>query len=261
MQNNWFRIKSALHYALKARHRKGFGIHSPFVFSTLNEVVYVRDAYYCYDEIERLRRQLLADSTPLQLKGCGTAKAKNTCVKDVAIGSGEPASYAQLLFRLALSNCSKTIFELGTSLGVTTLYLSSVAKQGSVFTFEQESALAEEAKKNFQKLHRHNINIIEGNLDETLPKQLEQVEQLDFVFFDANHTKEATLRYYEWCLQKTHKHTIFVFDDIHWSPGMEEAWNEIIARKEICVSMDLFRMGICWFDNEIPKQNLIVAYN
>lgn len=261
MKDVWFRISSAARYLLTARHRKGFGVHSPFVFHTLNEVVFLRENYYCYSEIERLRRMLLNDPTTVSLVGCGTASARTATVGQIARQSGEPARYAQLLFRLALSNKSKTVLEFGTSLGISSLYLSAVSSDTKVFTFEFEKELVSLAKKNFEKLHRYNINIIEGEIDENLPKILDGVEQLDFVFFDANHTCEATLRYFEQCLKKAHKCSIFVFDDIYWSADMNQAWKNIISRPEVGVSMDLYRMGIVWFDPEIPKRNYIVAYH
>lgn len=260
MKNVWYRIKSAVQYLFLARHKKGYGVHSPFVFRMLNEVVYLKENYYCYSEIERLRRSLLSNTDSVALAGCGTASAKTTTVQQIAKSSGEPSRYAQLLFRLALSNHSKTIVEFGTSLGLSSLYLSSVSSDAKVFTFEFEKELVKLAKANFEKLHRYNIYIIEGDIDANLPATLDGVEQLDFVFFDANHTCEATMRYFEQCLTKAHRHSIFVFDDIHWSADMNKAWQQIIARKEVGVSMDLYRMGVVWFDPDIPKRNYIVAF-
>ncbi|MDO4191027.1 MAG: class I SAM-dependent methyltransferase [Bacteroidales bacterium] len=260
MRSTWYRFQSAVKYGVTARHRKGFGVHSPFVFDLLNHVVFTKEHYYCYDEIERWRNKLFTDDTPIKLQGCGTAGPRTLSTRQIAKKSGEPARYAQLLFRLALSNNSKTIFELGTSLGLTSLYLSNVGSTAKIYTFELETELIKFTKKTFEHFHRYNINIIEGDIDENLDQQLAQIEQLDFAFFDANHTREATLRYFEKCLSKAHSKTIFVFDDIYWSEGMEQAWKQIIANPKVTVSLDIYRMGVVFFDPDLNKRNYIVAF-
>ena len=39
--------------------------------------------------------------------------------------------------------------------------------------------------------------------------------------------KQPTLNYFNQLLKISTQSTIFIFDDIHWSVEMEEAWNEI----------------------------------
>ena len=49
--------KSLLLYRF-LRYRKGFGVHSPFAFSFITKVIDERCPYYCYDEIELVRKEL-----------------------------------------------------------------------------------------------------------------------------------------------------------------------------------------------------------
>ena len=37
------------------RHRKGFGVHSPFAFSFITKVIDERCGYYCYQDIELIK--------------------------------------------------------------------------------------------------------------------------------------------------------------------------------------------------------------
>jgi predicted O-methyltransferase YrrM len=74
---------------------------------------------------------------------------------------------------------------------------------------------------------------------------------LDFVFFDANHQKQPTLQYFNQCIAKANKNGIFVFDDIHWSEGMEQAWEIVKQHPKVTTSIDLYHMGILFFNPEL----------
>ncbi len=255
-----FTIKAYIRYRLKARHREGFGIHSPFVFSLLNEVIYEKSNYYCYTPIEKLRQTLLNNKEQIKVEDFGEGHYTLRSIASITKKSVKPAKYAQLLFRLANRNSSRTIFELGTALGVTTSYLASANTHAQVITIEGDAQLCSYAQTHFKQLKRTNISLHCGKLDDLLPDLLAPIDQLDFVFFDANHTKEATLRYAEWCFPKTHSGTIFVIDDIHWSASMEEAWQMIKQDKRVRLAIDIFEMGILFFNTELTKQEYIVAF-
>ena len=100
------------------------------------------------------------------------------------------------------------------------MYLASADFDSKVITMEGDPTLCKMARKTFKDNGFHNINVINGNIDSILAETVASVETLDFVFFDANHTKQATLNYFQTCLPKIHKNSIFVFDDIRWSADM-----------------------------------------
>lgn len=93
-----------------------------------------------------------------------------------------------------------------------------------------------------------------------LVSTLKKIGIPELVFFDGNHTKEATLRYFEACLQFIAERTVFVFDDIYWSPGMKEAWEVIVSHPEVRTSIDLYRLGVVFFDKKIAKQHFVLKY-
>ena len=177
---------------------------------------------------------------------------------------------AQLLYRLVLYLTAEVrqnepertplVLELGTSLGLTTAYLAATDSRNRVVTFEGAQQVADIARLNWQKLSLKNIECIIGNLDDTLPRYVEHTlynnarARVDLVFMDANHTYEATLRYYEQLRPLFHRKTIVVVDDIHWSPEMNRAWDELRRREEVTTSMDLYEMGLLFFDKDyLPK--------
>jgi len=149
------------------------------------------------------------------------------------------------------------IVELGTSFGINALYLSE-AKGATVTTFEGAPAIADIAALTFEFAGKENIRLTVGNIDQTLPAFLQQVRQVDFVFIDANHMYGPTIRYFEWLLKKIHERSVLVVDDIHCSPGMERAWEEIKGHRLVYGSADLYRCGIVFFDPSLNKQHVIL---
>jgi predicted O-methyltransferase YrrM len=140
------------------------------------------------------------------------------------------------------------------------MYLASACENGSVVTLEGEDSRIAIANSSIKRLGLNNVVFLQGNFQQTLPLALESVPKLDFVFFDGNHTKEATLNYFNLCLSKVHENSVFVFDDIRWNDEMYEAWNEIVENLSVTISIDLFKMGIVFFRKGIIKQHFNINY-
>jgi len=51
-----------------------------------------------------------------------------------------------------------------------------------------------------------------------------------------------------------------IFDDIYWSEGMQQAWTEICARPEVTLSLDLFHMGVVFFNPGLTKEHYYIRY-
>ena len=116
-------------------------------------------------------------------------------------------------------------------------------------------------KKNFQRLELSNIELIEGNFDSVLIQILNQLPTIDFAFIDGNHHKEPTISYFKEIVAKTSEHSILVFDDIHWSREMEEAWEYIKHHTSVTLSIDLFFIGIVFFRKEQRvKQHFTIRF-
>jgi predicted O-methyltransferase YrrM len=153
------------------------------------------------------------------------------------------------------------ILELGTSLGLSTSYLALAAPGANIITMEGASSVAARARQNFDRLNFQNITIIEGNFDQTLGAGLSQSPQLDFVFVDGNHRREPTERYFKQLLPVVHNDSILIFDDIHWSREMEQAWETIVENSAVRCSIDLFFAGILFFRQEFrEKQHFKIRF-
>jgi predicted O-methyltransferase YrrM len=186
--------------------------------------------------------------------------AQKRKVRDIARYSLKNTKTAQLLFRLVNHFNPRTIFDLGTSLGITTLYLAAANSKASVYTFEGCQQTLSIAKKNFTQLGYTNIEPIAGNIDQSLPECIAKVPQVDFVFFDANHRLSPTLNYFNICLAKSHNQSVFIFDDIYWSSEMTEAWQQIKVHPQVTLTIDLFYVGLVFFRKEQPKQHFQLRF-
>jgi predicted O-methyltransferase YrrM len=243
-----------LKYYVTASNGKGHGVHSPFVFDFIINVLNDKRHFYAYDSIEHLRQRLYYDNKVLSIEDFGAGstvtKSNQRKVRDIARSALKPKKFGQLIFRMVDYYKVNTVVELGTSLGVTTGYLAAANPKGKVYTFEGAKEVAQVAIENFETLSLENIQLIEGNFDETLQPALEDIDKVDLAFVDGNHRKEPTIEYFNKLLEKADEHSIFIFDDIHWSHGMEEAWEHIKQHPMVTLTIDLFFIGLVFFRKE-----------
>ena len=165
------------------------------------------------------------------------------------------------MFRLVKHYQPKNIVELGTSLGITIAYFSKANPLANIFTIEGSETIAEIAKQNFQKLGCLNIQSLVGNFDDLLPTVINQRPMVDFAYIDGNHRLKPTLNYFEHFLTKANNNSILIFDDIHWSKEMEEAWEKIKAHPSVRCTVDIFFLGFVFFRQEFKeKQNFTIRF-
>jgi predicted O-methyltransferase YrrM len=218
------------------------------------------NSYYIFEAIEALRSSLKKDTRVLNINDYGTGVDRNRTIADITNKSVTTQKYGQLLFRIAHYIKAKKVLELGTSLGVTTAYLASSSSQIECVSLEGCFEIAQVAQKNFEKLELKNIQIVVGDIDRTMTLVLNEFDQLDLIFIDANHRSEAVMRYFEQCLSKVHNETILVIDDIYWSADMEIAWQKLKKHPAVTSTIDLFQFGIVFFNADLHKKHYKMRY-
>jgi predicted O-methyltransferase YrrM len=260
--NKFTLAQKFLHYYSSASNGKGHGIHSPFVYQFVREILIDKKKYYAYSQVEHVRKRMLKDHSVITVddKGAGSAvaKTKTRRVSEIARTALKPKKYAQLLFRMVNFYQPQNILELGTSLGITTSYLATANTTAKVVTIEGAPAVAHKAVENFSGQELSNVRLVCGGFEDVLPATLASMQQVDFAFIDGNHRKAPTLQYFEQILQHSHSDTIFVFDDIHWSQEMEEAWAEIKQHPLVTCTIDLFFIGIVLLKREFKQREHFV---
>ena len=265
MYSSFQLAKKYFQYYVRAKNGKGHGIHSPFVFDFVIHVLNDRKKYECYKKIEPLRQQLLKDNSIIEVEDFGAGSAvipfRKRRINAIAKSSLKNEKFAKLLYRIVKYYKPHSIIELGTSLGITTCYIAGANKNADVITFEGSKEIAKIAEQNFEKANLKNINLIEGNFDLTFKEILAKLETVDLAFIDGNHRRDPTLDYFFNLLKKSNNASVFIFDDIHWSAGMEEAWKQIQNHDEVKLTIDLFFIGLVFFNSDFKvKQHFTIRF-
>lgn len=239
-----------------------YNIHSPMVHELIENILDNSIKYYSFIEIEQVRSLLLKQNDSIELKdlGAGSKSIKSSTIM-INILTKKVQSRpekAQILFRIVSFFQKKNILEIGTSLGLTTAYLSNANKNGKVTTIEGDPKVSRLAQKNFNTLKLKNIELINQPFDQIIPQLLKN--KFDLIFFDGNHSKEATLRYFYWLAEQADEDSIFIFDDIYWSIDMKQAWEEIYNFDKVMLSLDIFSLGIVFFKKNREKEHIKLVH-
>lgn len=256
---HFFRVKTYLNYWLDAVNEHS--LHSPFLYDLYEKVI--KAETHSFPDLENLRAKLLEDHREIEVNDLGAGSKHSShpkrLISDIARNSLSEERFSALYLRLARHIDAKNIIELGTSLGINTLYLAK-QKESHVYTFEGSESIADIAEISFEFGLAKNIELIRGNIDNTLYSNLSRMPKADLVFMDANHQYVPTKKYFEWLLMKIHHKSILILDDIHDNPEMERAWRELRKHDLVYVSIDLYRCGILFFDPSLNKQHVVLQF-
>lgn len=256
-------IFPALQFLVYFLKKEGLhSLQSPFVYQLYQGLQLHRSKNQGnFPHIEAMRDRCLRDNNVMTIADFGAGSRRFTSprrkISAIARYSCSSQQYALLYQYFCSLTPAHTVIELGTCLGINTCYLAAVA-QGTVFTFEGAEALIQKAQKELGDIQK--INIVPGNISETLPLFLKQKPQVDFAFIDANHTYKDTLSYFEQLLACAHEGSIIIIGDIHWSSGMHRAWQEIIRSERVRLSMDFYECGVLLFKEGLEKLHYILEY-
>lgn len=261
LQQKLFQGQAWFKYWLEAVNEHS--LHAPFIYQLYRQVI--RPKPVALPAVESLRQQLLSSDQIIHMRELGAGSSIDSSnsrkVSSIARHSLTPARFSALLYRLVQFCETQLILELGTSLGINTMYLAAASPKCFVHTLEGCPQTAALAAHHFRQANAQNINLHTGNIDELLPQLLQTgLPRIDLAYLDANHTYEATLRYFGWLLPHLHAQSVVVVDDIHWSSGMQQAWQELCQHPSVTLSLDLFEAGLLFFRPGMQKQHYVVEF-
>ncbi|WP_029035362.1 O-methyltransferase [Salinimicrobium terrae] len=271
------------------------GVHSPFVYSLVTKCFYDRKKYPSYALLKEHRKSLLKDKKTIQITDFGAGskvfKTDTRKVSKMAKNAGISPKRARLLNRLVRYLEVDRAVELGTSLGLGTAAIAA-GNMVKITTIEGCPETAKIAGEKFKEFGFDNIQLKVGKFEEFLGEKRIQnsrfkiqdskiastdnrqpttgnrqqaihnsellTQNFDLLFIDGHHQKEATLSYFEKLLPLIHNDSVMIFDDIHWSKGMEAAWEEIKANPKVTVSIDTFQWGLVFFRREQEKEHFVI---
>lgn len=252
-------IKAYLKFLYHSKNEHG--VHSPFVFSLVTKCFYDKKKYAEYSIQENYRKSLLANTDTIEVTDFGAGskvfKSNKRAINQIAENAGITKKRAELLFRITNYFQPNSILEIGTSLGLATAALSLGNKNATVTTLEGCAETSSVAKKQFGEFNLK-ADFIVSEFSEYLKKLVLPTSYFQLIYFDGNHSKKATLEYFELLLPTVENDTLWIFDDIHWSADMEEAWEIIKQHPKVTVTIDTFQWGFVFFRHEQPKEHFVI---
>lgn len=254
----YFRAKRFFKYQWEAKTQ--YYLHSPFVYRLYTDIL-LNGNFKALEPLTRERKKLKQNAAKVYLEDFGTKKSRYTTVCAIERNTSIPSKYGNLLYSFVKHFRPSNILEIGTSIGISSSYIALACSDARIVTLEGSSEVAAIARQTHNSLGLKNAEIIEGEFSQSLPVALNRFAQLDFVYFDGNHTMQATLSYFEMCLTKLHEQSVFVFDDIYWNREMSDAWEIIKQHPSVTLSVDVYKFGICFFRKEkLAKEHFVLRY-
>ncbi|MCQ2973999.1 MAG: class I SAM-dependent methyltransferase [Bacteroidales bacterium] len=252
----------SLKHFIKAGYFNGHRVHSPNIFNFFKYSIFSKEKFdYSLAENsykDFLNSDISIDTLSVGAKGNGEKISKK--ISNIAKSSSSKGKYGRLLQRSVYFLKPRKILELGTSLGIGTLYMASGNLESKIISLDACTETQKIANNNFQKLNINNIELINSNFDDKLNEILIYNNDIDFVYVDGNHTYESTIKYFKILSENLNQNSVIFFDDINWSKGMTRAWYEILNNKKSIVSIETSRMGIIFLNPKLTPKYYCTRY-
>jgi predicted O-methyltransferase YrrM len=260
----FFQIKSYLKFLWNSKNEHG--VHSPFVFDLVTKCFYNKESKPAYQVLTEYRNSLLKNTNTIEVTdfGAGSKVFKSNArqIAKIAKTAGISQKRAELLFRITDYFQPSSILEIGTSLGLATSALAlgsrSFGTKAKIITLEGCPETANQCQLQLQKFNINTVELIIGEFYSYLETCNLKSEICNLIYFDGNHSKTATLDYFELLLPTITNESVWIFDDIHWSPDMEEAWEIIKNHPKVTVTIDTFQWGLVFFRREQEKEHFVI---
>ena len=228
--------------------RKGFGVHSPFVYDLITNVIEETCEFYAYRDISLVRLQLLQNEQFIQYG------KKQLTVKKALKRYGISTKEGKFLFRLANHYKPHTMLSVGSSMGLAPLYLARYDSTVQCITLECVQDIAEIATQVLSKEKNPALSIKTGTYRALLPESIVQLQQIDCVYVDKNVGVNDWDTIFEQCEPFIHNATFFVLAGIRSSTEKQSYWTQFRQHPSITVAIDLYDLGLLFFQSKLHKQ-------
>jgi predicted O-methyltransferase YrrM len=259
-----WRILKYLQHFFYRKHRKGHDIHSPYLFEFISQVVFNASGAKVPFEVMEEHRKLKRNAALIPAGKLGASsnvdQAEIRTIRSFAHGSSVTEKYGGLLHRISHCFGPDMILELGTGLGISTLYLASGSPDTPLHSIEGNTDRASIAAQLMCSLGFGVVSIHWGEMDQKLEELMPMLPGRFLAFVDGNHRYEPTIHYTKEIIKKAGEEAVIILDDIYWSRGMYKAWMEVITWPEVRVSIDLYHMGILLLRKDLNEEHLKIKF-
>ena len=227
--------------------RKGFGVHSPFLFDLITNVIEEIYLFYALDDIASVRLQLLQNEQLIQYGD------KRITVKKAVQRYGISQKECQFLFRLANHYKPHTMLSVGSSMGLAPLCLTRYDSSVHCITLEREQAVAEIASHFLCKEKNPTQPIKTGAYRTSIPESIGELQQIDCVFIGKDVGVYDWDTVFEQCEPAIRDTTFFLLAGIRSSTEKQYYWTQFRQHPSVTVAIDLYDLGILFFQPKLHK--------
>ena len=205
------------------------------------------EARQAVDRVELIRSAVTRQTRLFEVANSDSEDPKRTAAQ-IAHRSSVTSEWGTFLYLCAESFKSRTILELGSCAGISGCYLASSRYFTRFITVEGSPSLAPLAKSNIGQISDQ-AEVVNALFDDALDQILPTLRDgADLAYIDGHHEYEATLHYFRRLKSHLNKGALVVFDDVHWSNGMWQAWQVLKGQEGFVYTIDVGRLGICLWE-------------
>ncbi len=248
-----------LRYRVRAGHRRGFGIHSPFMFHLVTNVIEEDLPYYKYSLVEKIRDIFIKSDEKIGVLSPDGSKQLYH-ISEVAHRRSVSPKFGQLLFRLVNYFKPEVLVEVGATTGISTLYLATPNSRTRVYALTSQPELVDLVKNMCCRVSISNIEWYQGD-NKPLYDSLTNLSfpGLSFVYINQA-SPEDVAHICQHQFQKISSQTVVVINGIYSSKQMKSVWLQVKAMPEVNLSIDLFTFGLLIKNPDLQKEDFTLSF-
>ena len=228
-------------------YRKGHGVHSPFVYNLITKVIEERIPFYAFEEIEKFRETLLKGNNNLAI---------------ITAEETQSSNYGAFLFRMVNFFKCRSVVQIGCSTGVMSIYLASASRtRTECYALENRFDLLQQAKSFAVAHHLHKLYFVEGDYEKSLQSVANRLTKTDLLFINQLPDSMDVEYIIQLCKPLISQSSILIINDIAKNKKIKKAWKKIKEDPQVKVSMDLYALGILFFNEKLPKRHYKAYFN
>lgn len=226
----------------RMRQARGFGIHSPFAFRLITKVIREKARYYAYDDVEEIGRTRVVNTLDRRQKHLR---------KLLSMSRG------RLFFRLTNFFRPDHILEIGSSWGISSLYLRLAERAARLTIVEPVAEIADFAERLFAETGEQ-ARFVRDAYETAIPACLEG--ESEGLYIVVNRLPKAQYRVLPHLLDPVlDQPSLLIIDGIRSNSAAKEWWEALIKDERVRVTVDMKNVGFVCCNPKLNKQNYQVS--
>ena len=224
--------------------RGGHGVHSPFVFDLITNVIEEKRRFYCYESLNSVRQQLKLNNEKI------TYNNRKSTIKHILKKHCFSEREDKFLFRLANYFKPEIILVSGSDLGLAPLYVTSFSKDTCCLVYEPEPSVTSIAYRLIKKYACSPIYFCDCLSDCLSGK----INFLNKGYAELIIWNKISPDIFEKLLPFTNNDSVIVLSGIRSSSKDKKIWKDICSHSNVSVTVDLYNLGIVFFNPKLYRR-------